>query len=166
MSISEVLARQLDDTRDWTLKLLADLKGDDFSFQPAPGLAHVRYLLGHLAVSQDVLIHARCLGKGLPDPAFAAHFPIGGAIKATSEYAYPPVDKLLAVMAETQAKTLTAVRGLSDSLLSEPAYGKDGAPHPHYQDKLGAVSHCARHEAFHAGQIATIRRLLGKPFLR
>ena len=51
-------------------------------------------------------------------------------------------------------------------LQSEPAFGKDGAVHPHYTDKLGAVSHCARHEAFHAGQLATIRRLLGKPFLR
>ena len=55
---------------------------------------------------------------------------------------------------------------MDDALLAERAYGADGARHPHYDDKSGAVSHCNRHEAFHAGQIATIRRLLGKSFLR
>ena len=56
---------------------------------------------------------------------------------------------------------------MSDSLLDEPAFGADGkSPHPHYKDKRGAVAHCNRHEAFHAGQLAMIRRLLGKTFLR
>ncbi len=64
------------------------------------------------------------------------------------------------------ARTVEGVRGMSDDLLIQPASGKDGQPHPHYREKKRAVSHCARHEAFHAGQIATIRRLLGKPFLR
>ena len=30
----------------------------------------------------------------------------------------------------------------------------------------GAICLAARHGAFHAGQIATLRRLLGEPFLR
>ena len=55
---------------------------------------------------------------------------------------------------------------MSDAKLSEPAYGKDGAPHPHYTRVAGAVGHASRHEAFHAGQIALLRRLLGKQFLR
>jgi hypothetical protein len=166
MNIGEVLAWQLEGTRDWTLKLLADLKEHDLSFQPGPGLAHIRYLMGHLAVSQDVLIHVRCLGKGIVPADFAAHFPIGAAIKSTEEHDYPPENELRKVMTEVQARTLAAVRAMPETLLREPAFGKDGAPHPHYTDKLGAVSHCDRHEAFHAGQIATIRRLVGKSFLR
>ena len=63
-------------------------------------------------------------------------------------------------------RTLAGVRGMSDDLLGEPAWGKDGRPHPHYRDKVGAVPHCAGHEAFHAGQLALIRRMLGKAFLR
>lgn len=166
MNIGSVLAQQLDDARDWTLRLLADLRDEDYAFQPAPGLAHVRYMLGHLAVSQDVLIHVRCLGRGILDAAFSAHFPIGGPIPSVAQHEYPPIDELRAVMADVHARTLSAVRQMPESLLAEPAYGKDGAPHPHYRDKLGAVSHCGRHEAFHAGQIATIRRLVGKSFLR
>ncbi len=166
MQSAHLLAEQLEWTRDWTLRLLADLRGDDWAFQPAPGLAHPLWIVGHLAVSQDVLVHQRCLGRGILGADFAAHFPIGAAIPVVGVHAFPDVDEVLRVLAETQVRTLEAVRGMSDALLAEPAYGKDGAPHPHYRDKRGAVSHCARHEAFHAGQLAMLRRLLGKPFLR
>jgi len=166
MRLAEALALQLDGAREWTLRLLADLHGNDWVFQPGPGLAHPLWICGHLAVSQHVLIHVRCLGRPLLDESFVSHYPIGGPISPTSEHGYPDSEHVLRVMADVHAATLAAVRRMSEELLAEPAYGKDGEPHPHYRDKLGAVSHCARHEAFHAGQLALIRRLLGKPFLR
>jgi hypothetical protein len=166
MNLAESLAEQLNGTREWTLKLLADLKGDDWTFQPAGGLAHSLWLCGHLACSQHLLIHVRCLGGGVLDESFARHFPIGGPVKSAKEHAYPPVATVLATMEDVHRKTLAAVRGMTDALLAEPAFGGDGKPHPHYRDKAGAVAHCNRHEAFHAGQLAMIRRLLGKTFLR
>lgn len=167
MRIADVLCHQLELTRDWTNRLIADLRGDDWSFQPAPGLAHPHYLIGHLAVSQHVLVFVRCLGSPLLPDSFTAHFPIGAAIRATCEHNYPPLADVLRVFEETHTATIGAVRDMSDELLLEPAYAADGiSPHPHYRDKLGAVSHCGRHEAFHAGQIGTIRRLRGKSFLR
>lgn len=166
MMQAELLARQLDDTRDWTNKLLADLRGDDWGFQPGEGLAHPLWLCGHLATSQDTLIHVRCLDGGVMAEAFRAHFPIGQPVRSVREHAYPAPEEVLSVMREVHDATLAVVRSMSDDLLVEPAMGAGGRPHPHYQDKAGAVSHCARHEAFHAGQIAMIRRLLGKSFLR
>ena len=167
MTNSVLLALQLDGTRDWTLKLIADLKGDDWAFQPAPGLGHPLWLCGHLACSQNLLVHVRCLGgKGLLDASFTDHFPIGGAVKSAKEHAYPSVETVLSTMKTVHAETLKAIRSMSDALLAEPAFAGDSKPHPHYKDKAGAVAHCNRHEAFHAGQIAMIRRLLGKSFLR
>ena len=166
MTNAELLADQLDGTREWTLKLLADLKGDDWTSQPAAGLAHPVWLCGHVACSQHLLIHVRCLGGGVLDESFTKHFPIGGPVRSAKEHGYPPVATVLATMEEVHRKTLAAVRGMSDALLAEPAFGGDGKPHPHYKDKAGAVAHCNRHEAFHAGQLAMIRRLLGKSFLR
>lgn len=166
MNLAEALALQLEGTRDWTLKLIADLSGDDWTFQPAPGLAHPLWLCGHLAVSQHVLVHVRCLGRACLDEAFAAQFQMGGPVPAAGAWSYPPVERVLEVMADMQTKTLASVRGMSDALLAAPCLGKDGAPHPHYRDKRGAVAHCDRHEAFHAGQIGLIRRLRGKAFLR
>jgi hypothetical protein len=168
MTVAELLAEQMDGTRDWTLKLLADLKGGDWTFQPATGLAHPLWLCGHLASSQDLLIFVRCLGRpsGLP-AGFKEHFPMGGPVKSAKEHDYPPVETVLSVMREVHTRTLSAIRGMSDALLAEAAFAGDGkSPHPHYRDKRGCVAHCNRHEAFHAGQLALIRRLQGKPFLR
>jgi len=168
MTPQELLAQQLDDTRNWTLKLIADLEGDDWYFQPAPGMGHALWLCGHLANAQSLLIHVRCLGgPSVVDESFAQHFGIGSPVRSASEHDYPPVEDVRKCMEEVHAATLSAVREVSDALLAEPCYGPDGkTPHPHYRDKAGAISHCSRHEAFHAGQIASIRRLLGKSFLR
>jgi hypothetical protein len=167
MKSAELLARQIEGTRDWTLKLIADLKGDDWSFQPAPGLAHALWLCGHLACAQDLLVHRRVLGgAGVIRDEFSRHFPIGGDIKPSAEHDYPPIATVLAMMERVHTETCSAVRGMNDEFLAGPAFGGDGKPHPHYDDKAGAIAHCNRHEAFHAGQLAMIRRLLGKPFLR
>ena len=39
-------------------------------------------------------------------------------------------------------------------------------PHPLFSTRFGALVFCPEHECLHAGQIALIRRLLGKPPLR
>lgn len=168
MTQQELLARQLDDTRDWTLKLIVDLEGDDWFFQPAPGMAHALWLCGHLASAQSSLIHVRCLQRvPVLDGAFGKHFGIGVPVQSAAEHDYPPLEEVRGWMDKVHQATLDAVRGVTDELLAEPCFGPDGkTPHPHYKDKAGAISHSGRHEAFHAGQIASIRRLLGKPFLR
>jgi len=166
MTQAELLAEQLAGTRDWTLKLIADLDGDEWGFQAVAGIAHALWLCGHLATSQDTLIHTRCLEQPALDEAFRSHFPIGRPVASVAEHEYPSVGSVLATMADLHDKTRRAVAGMSDDLLDKPAFGAGGKAHPHYHDVRSAVSHCCRHEAFHAGQIATIRRLLGKPFLR
>lgn len=167
MTISEFLAEELQDTREWTRKLIADLHGDDWVFQPAPGLAHPLWICGHLAVSQHTLVFVRCLKQNILVESFSRHFPIGGPIASAKDYGYPNIANILDTMEDMHEQTVAAVHGMSDALLSEPAFAADGkSPHPHYKDKRGAVAHCNRHEAFHAGQLAMIRRLLGKQFLR
>ncbi len=166
MTLGEALAEELEYTRDWTLRLIADLDGDDWTFQPAQGLAHALWTCGHLANAQHSLIHVRCLGKPALDEPFILHFPMGRPVASAEEHAYPPPAEVLRVMADLHARSLAEVRGMSDAFLQEPAYSADGGPHPHYRTRHGAVAHCSRHEAYHAGQIGMIRRLRGKTFLR
>ena len=166
MTQTELLAGQLDASRQWTLMLVADIKGEDWTYQPGPGLAHALWLCGHVASAQNTLIHVRCLSATTLDDSFKAHFALGKPVASAEEHAYPAAEIVRATMDEVHRKTLSAIQSMSDAMLDEPAFAADGGPHPHYSDKRGAVAHCNRHEAFHAGQLATIRRLLGTPFLR
>lgn len=166
MTISQVLADQVRRTREWTLMLLTDIEGDDWFYQPQPGMQHALWICGHLTSAQDTLLFTRVLNKPVLDDGFKEHFPIGGPVKSKAENDWPQVADVRKVMDETQAKAEAAITGLSDAVLAEHCPGKDGAVHPHYVTKLGAISHLARHEAFHAGQLATIRRMLGRSFLR
>ncbi len=166
MKTSQLLADLVDGSRIWTLRLIADLSGHDWHHQPAPGLAHPLWLCGHLAASEHAIIHDRCLGNQILDASFIAHFPVGAPVKSADEYDYPSVEDVLNVMTDLHVKTLAAIRGMNDEALAKPCAGAAGKPHPYYSDVAGAICHCARHEGFHAGQLATIRRLLGKSFLR
>jgi len=161
-----MLADQIRRTREWTLKLLSDLEGAEWTFQPAPGLQHPLWIAGHLTCAQELLVFQRCLNRAVLEEAFLAHFAIGGEIKSTVQHDWPGAQLVRRRMDEMQTITEQAVAGMSDGLLAEPAFGKDGSRHPHYDTKLGAMAHLARHEAFHAGQVAVIRRLMGKKFLR
>ncbi len=166
MTTGEVLADQIEKTREWTLKLIADLEGDDWTHQPRPGFQHALWLCGHLACAQELLLFQRCLNRPILDAGFLAHFPIGGPILSAGEHDWPGPAVVLQKMDEMQQVTLETVAGLDDNLLAEPAYGQGGTKHPHYDTKLGAIGHVVRHEAFHAGQLAMLRRLRGKKFLR
>ncbi len=166
MTAADMLAEQIDGSRDWTLKLLADVDGSDWGFQPGEGLHHIAWLCGHLAVAEHLLVLTRCLDGDPPGEAFASHFPIGEPVRKIGDHPFPSPEDILRQMAATHGEVLAAVRGMTDEQLAEPCYGKDGTTHPHYTTKCGALAHCARHEAFHAGQIAVLRRLMGKPFIR
>jgi hypothetical protein len=166
MTIPQLLCDQVRRTRQWTDMLIADLTGDDWTFQPAPGMAHALWICGHLASAQETLIFNRVLDKSVLDTSFKMHFPIGSPIKSADEYDWPTPETVLSKMSEMQSASEDAILGIDVALLDEPAYGKDGGRHPHYDTKAGAISHMTRHEAFHAGQLASLRRLLGKAFLR
>ncbi len=166
MTTAELLTDQIRRTREWTLLLIDDVEGDDWFFQPADGVQHAMWLCGHLACAQELLLFQRCIDRPTLDPEFMAHFPIGAAVKSGTAHTWPAPQTVLATMAEMQKRTEDVVIELDDALLAEPAFGKDGAKHPHYDTKAGAISHLIRHEGFHCGQLATLRRLMGKSFLR
>lgn len=166
MTEGEKLAVAVGGSREWTLKLIADVSGDDWTFQPQAGMQHILWICGHLACAEALLVLVRVGGGDNPDPGFAVHFPVGGPVKSASEYDFPTSAAVMERMAATHEIVLDAIRGMSEQQLDEPCYGKNGKLHPHYTTKRGAIDHCVRHEGFHAGQIAILRRLMGKSFLR
>ena len=166
MTTGELLAEQIQRTRKWTLALIGDLSGDEWTHQVTEGGQHILWLCGHVTTAQESLVFRRCLDRSLLDDAYRSHFAIGNKVKSAAAYDWPSAESVRAKMDEVQAHTEQAVAKMNDALLGEPLMGKDGQPHPMFDTTLGAIGHVSRHEAFHAGQIAMIRRTLGRPFLR
>ncbi|MED5401465.1 MAG: DinB family protein [Planctomycetota bacterium] len=163
--ISEVIDR-IQSVRDYTAGLVDAVPESDWFRQPAEGVTHVAWQVGHMAMAQyrlaldlvrgvqpgdDELIGARVLdtyGKdSIPDPDPSAN---AGVEEIRS--AYDAVH--LAVIRE--------IGGMDDSILDEPS----SRPHPVFDTKGGALEWSAWHEMLHAGQIGLIRRLLGEKWLR
>ena len=63
MQVIDLLINRLESSRGWTCGLLEDIEASDWFFQPAPGVQHVAWQVGHLASSQVTLVHARCFAK-------------------------------------------------------------------------------------------------------
>jgi uncharacterized damage-inducible protein DinB len=163
---AKLLADAMNGSREWTLRLIADLTGDDWTYQPKPGLHHCLWLCGHLACAESLLILVRCAGQNDPNAAFSRHFQIGKPISDAKSGDFPSHDAVVETMAATHLAVMAVIQEMDDEVLDQPCFGKDGAIHPHYRTNAEAIVHAVRHEGFHAGQIAMIRRLLGKTFLR
>lgn len=149
--------------RKWTNDLIADIDESQWFFQPGPGLGHVAWQLGHLAASQIVLVHMRCFGRKFEDCAPADYMGTfaRGSTPVADPSKYPSIKMIREFFNRTQAEVLDKVSGLSAADLDQAT-----EPHPMFTNRGGAIGMAAMHETFHAGQIAMIRRLMGKTFLR
>jgi len=165
MPLKNLLIERLESARDWTTGLIADIDESLWFKSPAPGVQHVAWQLGHLAASQVVLVHNRCLNIPQTDvisDAFIRQF--GRGSKPTDGPAgYPPLTEIRRTFDAVHLDALQKIRSIPEADLNLPAYGD---PHPRFKTRAEAVGMAAMHESFHAGQIALTRRLFGKAALR
>lgn len=143
-----------------------DLTPDEWFWHPAEFTTHVAWQIGHLAVSDYNLCLRRVRGRTqadqelIPD-AFIEHFKLGSKPVAGSEQ-HPPIAEIKRVFDAVHGQILKELVALSDEQLDVPVE----QPHPVFKTKLGAVDYAPSHEMVHIGQIALLRRLMGKPALR
>lgn len=165
MNMNDFLRDRLTVARSWTMSLLEDIDESTWFDMPAPGTNHVAWQIGHLAASQVALIHVRCFGKDYDHCApagFREKFGKGSTPLADPS-AYPSIADIRAAFDRIQTEALDLIAALSESDLDSPTGGEQ---HPLFSTKQGAIATAALHETFHAGQIALLRRLAGKPPLR
>ncbi len=165
MNVVEFLCDRLDTARTWTCSLLEDIEESRWFEQPAPGVQHVAWQVGHLASSQVALIHARCFGKE-PSECLPAGFrdKFGrGSTPTADRSAYPPIVEIRDVFDRTHLETLDLIRSIPEGELERPVTGE---PHPMFETKAQCIATAATHETFHAGQIGLTRRLFGKSAIR
>ena len=162
MKATDVLKHSLTSTQFILTTYLSDLSDADLLVRPAPGANHLAWQLGHLISGEAYL------GKDLPGAKYPA-LPAGFDEQHTKETAaLDDANKFLTKGAyadlfnQMRAATVAIVGALSDADLDRPNPGKMAKFAPTMADLALLI---ANHTLMHGGQVAVLRRKLGKPIL-
>ncbi len=142
------------------MSYIQDLTDEQMMQRPHPECNHLKWQIGHLIASENMMINGVAVGSmpALPD-GFAERY---SKETATSDdaSAFDSKDELLRLYQEQRAGTLAALAECSDEDLdaASPESMQGYAPN------VGAAfSMQGSHWLMHAGQWAVVRRQLGKP---
>jgi len=157
MDVKQHLVAQLNASRECLLGLAQDFEGDHVVHQVFEGSTHCLWILGHVAVTDNMVISQIDASRkkelaGYWEKVGMGSTPVGDAGQ------YPTKDELLAALAERRQVLLDLVDGLTDADLARATTGpiKDFAPTIGELLRMGGW-----HEVMHAGQLSLIRRSLG-----
>ena len=164
MELNEFAVTGLEMARWMTLAGVEGLTEAEMTYQPKEGMNHPLWLLGHIAVSENGLILRLCSGKDLLSGDWQGKFGIKSVPVADAK-AYPKKEEVLAALAKTHEAAIEYVRSLAASDLDKRPMNLGEMP-PSAQARFSTIARCiaghVAHEASHVGQMAVLRRLMGK----
>jgi hypothetical protein len=162
MSRLELATSQIKRVRKYTLRLLEHTNPAEWFEQPAEGVTHIAWQVGHLAMAEYRLCLERFRGRLPEDKDIISEEFVTCFRRESQPIAdpglYPTPARILVVLDHVHRQTLQEMATLSEEELDEPPLLP---AHPLFDTKLGALLWCAQHEMLHAGQIGLMRRLLG-----
>lgn len=140
--------------------LLQDIEDADFAVQPAPGINHPAWILGHLAYAADGAV-GLLGGEKLTDRDWSVKF--GRDSKITGERSdYPSRDEMLKMFRETHARA----RELAAK--ADPEHLAKTNPNERLRENLPTIGDMCSflltgHLGVHLGQLSAWRRMRGQP---
>jgi len=157
----EIALSQIEFARGYTLGLLAEIPEDRW-FEIIPGMpTHVAWQVGHLAMAEYGLCLFRQRGRQpidteLMTSKFRKQFSRGSQPNP-DEDSNPSVAEIREVFERVHEQCKLELPTFSLDSYDEEI----DMPYAVYNNKLGALLFCSKHEMLHAGQIGLIRRTLG-----
>jgi hypothetical protein len=139
-------------------RLVADIPDDKLARQPAPGMNHAAWVLGHLACTADML--GAMIGvKPVCPPDWAALFDWNSSPSSEASR-YPAKSVLLKALDDAHAGIAAALPGVPAARWSDPT------PLEAVRGFLPTLGDCfvfvmAAHENLHLGQLSAWRRVQG-----
>lgn len=162
----QTAAERIQFARGYTQQFLSDLTDEEWFWTPSGFVTHIAWQVAHLASSQYSLCLLRVRGFRETDEAiipqpFFEKFRIGSTPQAAAEN-NPPLAEIQKVFDAVHSQALREISDKTDEELNVPVE----KPHPAFDTLLSAIEYSPQHELVHDGQIALLRRLMGKPFKR
>ena len=162
MTAKDLLLANMDVSLGIFRRYLSDLDDRDLLRRPVPGANHLAWQLGHLIASEHRMVELVAPGSmpPLPEGFLRRHDKQAVACDDPAEF----LDKraYLELWERQRAGTKEVLARLPEAELDRPG------PEPvrSYAPSVGAVFLViGSHPLMHAGQVAVLRRLLGKPIV-
>jgi hypothetical protein len=138
--------------------LTADIAEERMAEQPMPGVNHPAWILGHLAVSAEMIVNRLGGDKFLPEKWGDLFKP--GSSPCTVRGNYPCKAELLKGLEDAFARARETACGASEEALATPT------PNPRMQQGLPTLGDVAAfiltgHLGVHLGQLSMWRRMTG-----
>lgn len=157
MTEKEVLLKQFETIRGWTLATAADFTEEEAQKVAEPLRTSLVWNLGHIAVAENEALH-KFFGQSLLDQSFTSRFTTGSKPNAVGSVTKDEVLKKLTAVRKTFKARLAKARPAD--LSKKPKPKSD-----FYKTLRDALYILSLHEGYHTGKIATLRRFTGKPAL-
>ena len=162
MNAKDAIKHSLDSGEMVLKTYISDLSDAELMTRPAKGANHLAWQLGHLISSEQQLVNSVCAGA-------CAELPAGFSDKHAKEMTgiddrskFLTKQQYIEQFDKQRRATKAALDKLADADLDKPVPGKMHEICP----TVGALFNLVGgHVLMHAGQFATVRRLLGKPVL-
>ena len=151
----------LEQSREWLMALMADMKDAATTFPTPKGGNHLLWVLGHVIHSEASMVPRFVLGE--QSHALAKWDKLFGmGSEPTADAAkYPTIDELMAEFEKVRAGTLKCLDTYTEADLDKPSTAPE-----ELKMMFGTVGQCftslGLHCAFHAGQVADARRTAGR----
>lgn len=149
-------------SRGMTESFLEGLAPEQWFWQPAQGMNHIGWHVGHLAFAQYFLCLKRVRDRieedeSLITTSFLKRYKRESQPSGEPAENFSP-EELRSVFNRVHEKSLAELAERTDEELDVPTH----PPHPVFETKLGAIEWCSQHELMHCGQIVLLRRMMGK----
>ncbi|MFT5524172.1 MAG: hypothetical protein ACI9G1_001625 [Pirellulaceae bacterium] len=157
----EVAIGQIEFARKYTLELIEEIPADRW-FEMLPGVpTHIAWQVAHLAMAEYGLCLFRQRGRQSIDTElmtskFRKQFSRGSTPNPDVD-SNPSVGEIREVLERVHRQCSIELQTFSLESFDEEI----DMPYAVYNNKLGALLFCSKHEMIHAGQIGLIRRTLG-----
>jgi hypothetical protein len=156
--MSEYLAWALNQAREQTLALVADVSAGAMQLQAAPDAKHPAWILGHLVLADSYLVYL-LTRQELPDdfPVLLERY--GPASRPDASDTYDSRDRLVDRLRLTNVVRVARVSSMTDHELATPI--RD-ALLARVQPTIGHhLQSLVFHEGYHAGQLSSWRKTHG-----
>jgi DinB superfamily len=162
MNAIQILKQSITMSRHMTFDLINDLKDEPFAQPTVNGGNHATWILGHIAHTDSSLLNKMIQGKETCTlEHLTEHFSFGTQ-PSTDTSTYPSYDSLLKDSETSHHEALAYLETLSDDDLDKPSIG---CPEE-WKSLFGTVGQCystmSLHPCMHYGQLADIRKSLGR----